>query len=1184
MYGRLSVLGLGLACAGFLFAQVAGQVTGSVADPSGAQIPNAKVSLYLTGGKTPILTTHTTSDGVFNFTAVRPETYRLEVEATGFAPAVQEGVVVDPVHATALRPIQVSIQATSATVEVAASSATLDTSTAEISSTVTNSQVVNLPVLDRQASNLWYTQPGVNSNGRADTVINGLRAQNTNVTLDGVNVQDNFIRINGLDYIPNKLTIGEVSEITVSSSNANPTVGGNANAISLSTPSGTNRYHGNAYWFNRNSAASANDWFNNRDGVAQPFLNLNQFGGSLGGPIKKDKLLFFVNYETYDEHQTFPESRTILTPTAAQGILQYKVGGAVQQFNILQDQGLPIDKTMAALIAQLPKVGNSTSQGDGLNTTGFQFNERSNERRDNIVGKIDYMHSPKHVFSGTYRWNRDIVDRPDIGGGFNFVPAVSNNIGVNLFSASWRWNPKATLTNELRGGANLATAPFDVSGTQPTSFIGGTIFSNPVNSFLSQGRTTHTYNLQDNANWVHGRHIVSFGFQTQQNRTAPFNFGGIVPTYNLGFSATNPFGYGVGDIPGASATDINTANNLLLSLAGIVTSATQLYNITSRTSGFVPGAQQLQHLSFNDYAGYVTDTWKIKPRFTAVLGVRWDFFPPVKETDGLLIQPTLINNNPVTTLLSNASLNFVGSSLYHNDLHAFAPNLGLAWDARGNGKTVIRGGYSISYAQDDMLEAVLNTLSVNTGLQGTSGLQNLNAFAAAPPAIPTPVFQIPVTTAQNFVTTGNNNVQGLIDPNLRPPYVQQWNFGIQQDFKGTIFEARYVGNHAVKLARQIDFNQIHIKDGGFLTDFINARNNGLASLAATGTFNATFNANIPGSVPLPFFNALPGGGLLTNATVRSDVLSGQVAALGQLYQANNFFPSTIPGYSYFPNPNALYSSELTGFSNSSYNGLQLEARRRLAHGIQFQASYVFSKALSDTSVERGLDALLDNNNPSIEKARAPWDLTHSFKANYYMPLPFGSGHRFGGGRMANRVIGGWAFSGIVTINSGAPISILSARGTLNRPARAGENTVDTTSTLGQLTANSGLFMTGNGPYFINPAAIGTNGQGVAPDGQAPFAGQLFTNPLAGSVGGLQRRDLSGPWFKNYNMSLLKDTKITERQSIQFKADFYNLFNHPNFFAGDTNVNSTTFGQITSMLYSADGVGPRLLQFGLTYKF
>src|SRR5439155_9812756 len=139
------------------------------------------------------------------------------------------------------------------TVEVTGSLASVDTNSIEVTSTVTQSQIVNLPVLDRQVSNLFYTQPGVNSNGNASTAINGLRAQNTNVTLDGVNIQDNFIRINGLDYLPNKLTIAEVSELTISSSNVNPTVGGNASAITLSTPSGTNVYHGSAYWYNRNN-------------------------------------------------------------------------------------------------------------------------------------------------------------------------------------------------------------------------------------------------------------------------------------------------------------------------------------------------------------------------------------------------------------------------------------------------------------------------------------------------------------------------------------------------------------------------------------------------------------------------------------------------------------------------------------------------------------------------------------------------------------------------------------------------------------------------------------------------------------------------------------------------------------------------------------------------------------------
>src|SRR5260370_37856593 len=225
----------------------------------------------------------------------------------------------DAVHQTSLAPIHLGIQSAAQRVEVTGNVATIDTNSGEVTSTVTQSQVLNLPVLDRQVNNLFYTQPGVNSNGRADTAINGLRAQNTNVTYDGINIQDNFIRINGLDYIPNKLTIGEVSELTISTSNANPTVSGNANAISISSISGTNVYHGSAYWYNRNNFFSANDWFNNNAGVARPFLNLNQFGGLIGGPIKKDKLLFYAAYETFNQHQQSPQATTILTPSAPQG-------------------------------------------------------------------------------------------------------------------------------------------------------------------------------------------------------------------------------------------------------------------------------------------------------------------------------------------------------------------------------------------------------------------------------------------------------------------------------------------------------------------------------------------------------------------------------------------------------------------------------------------------------------------------------------------------------------------------------------------------------------------------------------------------------------------------------------------------------------------------------------------------
>ncbi|MEO8027911.1 MAG: carboxypeptidase-like regulatory domain-containing protein, partial [Bryobacteraceae bacterium] len=298
------------------FGQVAGGLKGSVVDATGASVPGAKVNLLLPGGKAAILSTETNASGLFDFTAVRPDLYVLEIEHAGFAKTSMQNLKIDPVRVTELSPIRLEIVSTSQTVEVSAAAQTIQTNSFEVASTVTQDQVINLPVLDRQVNNLFYTQAGVNTNSRTTTVINGLRAQNSSVTYEGVNVQDNFIRVNGLDYIPNKLTIGEVQELTVSSSNANPSIGGNASTITLVAPSGGNSFHGSAYWYNRNNALSANDWFSNKAGVDRAELNLNQFGGGVSGPIKKDKLFFFTNYETYNLHATSPQINTILTPSA----------------------------------------------------------------------------------------------------------------------------------------------------------------------------------------------------------------------------------------------------------------------------------------------------------------------------------------------------------------------------------------------------------------------------------------------------------------------------------------------------------------------------------------------------------------------------------------------------------------------------------------------------------------------------------------------------------------------------------------------------------------------------------------------------------------------------------------------------------------------------------------------------
>jgi hypothetical protein len=1180
------------------FSQVAGRLSGSVVDATGGAVPNAKVSLYLTGGDTAVLTTETTEDGNFEFAAVRPEYYRVRIEAKGFVTTTLENIKVDPGRVTSVPVLTLEVAGTAQVIEVTAGSETVNVANAEVATTVTQSQVENLPILDRQIGFLFITQAGV-SNSRTVSSINGLRPSYSNILLDGINVQD-IVRTNAVDLLPNRLTIGQIAEATVATSNLNPTIGGNASAISLTTASGTNQFHGNAYWYNRNSHFAANDWFNNAEGVDRPFLNLNQLGGSFGGPVVKDKLLFMVNYEAFRLRQQTPVTNTILLPSARQGLLTYvDASGARRTFDVLGGRGLTIDPYVRGLLEQVPAAGNSLTRGDQLNTTGYSFNSQDNDTRDIAMGKLDYYISQAHALSGSFIWNRQIVDRPDYTGFYTPIPTIYNDATGKFLSASWRWSASAVFTNEFRGGFNRLPVDWVYRGDPPQYTLTGLFFTSPVNPKLEESRFVKSYAFQDNANWVKGSHTFSFGFQANLWRNASVSYTGVVPAYTIAISTTNPNGYRVGDIPGASQTDITRANSLLASLGGMISAYTQTFNITSRDSGFVPGAPQMLDLSMNNYAPYFMDTWRVNRRLTLTMGVRWEYFSPVDEKNAFLVQPRLIDDNPVTTLLSNATLDFagkaVGRPLYKRDLNNFGPNLGLAWDLFGNGRTALRAGYGISYANDNTLNTVYNAIVQNPGLSTSLAGANLNArITGTPPTITTPPFNFPTTTLDQYnLSPSSPPVEGLIHPELVTPYVQQWNLALQQEWKGFIFEGRYVGNHVVKQLRQLDFNQIDPTRGGFLDDFRRARNNGVLAYRATGAFNATYNPNIAGSQPLPFFNRLPGGGLLTNATVSANLQNNEAGTLAQIYQTNGLLPEDDPNFSFFPNRYLLYASMLTNISHSTYNALQLEVRKRVRGGIHLQASYVFSKALSDAEATRGLEPLLDNNNREIEKARSPFDLTHAFKLNHYWPLPFGGGRRFDpGSRFLDRVIGGWALSGFLLVQSGPPLSIEAGtatanvgRGTLNRGARSGTNTVDTILTLPELKEITGLYKTGDGVFFVDPRHIHpTTRTGVAADIDTPFPGQVFFNPQAGTLGSLQRRILEGPGFWDYDFSVIKNTRLNDRQSIEFRADFFNLFNHPNFFAGDMNVNSATFGRITGLLASGNGVGLRKIQFGLFYRF
>jgi len=680
--------------------------------------------------------------------------------------------------------------------------------------------------------------------------------------------------------------------------------------------------------------------------------------------------------------------------------------------------------------------------------------------------------------------------------------------------------------------------------------------------------------VTDNTSWAKGRHLYRFGGNVRWVFSQPYNDAGIIPLYNLGFNATgnpNPLNINTMFPGGISTEDFNNASSILALLGGMVNNATQTFNVTSRTSGFVPGATQRRDIDYHVVGLYVGDNWRASERLRLNFGLRWEYISPPTEKKGLALLPI----GGVGALSDpQAVLDFFGTGtgrpLYRKDLNNFAPSFSFAWDPFGTGKTSVRGGYSVSYTIDSNVTTVQNAFNSNAGLRQAVNRVNVSGTVSGGGRVPValPAYQVPRTIADNL-RLNPNAALFAIDEDLRTPYVQQWTLGVEREiFKDTAVEVRYVGNHAVKLHRAVDRNQVRVRENGFLDDFLRAQRN----LAASG--------NPAIGEPLRFFPGLGRGGDLANAQVLTRLREGRVGDLAAFYLTNRatyLAPAAgaqLGADVFVLNPNAFAANFISHLSFSNYHGLQTEVRRRWRNGLYFQANYTFSKALTDfEGSQTDVAAFLDNaQGYAKEKKRAAFDVTQVFNANWVYELPFGPGRRLANtSGPLGRVIGGWNLGTLWQMRSGRPISFLSGRGTVSSDAASGKNTVVSALSPGELKNLTGDFRDAQGrPSLFDPRLVG-------PDGRANP--QFLQNPGAGQLGLLHLTPVSGPGYFNMDVSLFKRTYITESVNVEFRAEFFNVWNNVNWSVAEArNINSVNFARVTTTF------DPRILQLALKLNF
>ncbi len=890
------------------FAQTgSSSVAGSVTDQQGAVVAGATVKL-INDERGYSRTAITSGSGAFSFSSVPPDTYRVEVEASGFKKLIQSKITALVDKQTTVSCV-LEVGAVTEVINVAGGdlSSIVNTQDASLGNNFVSKQIQELPLEGRNVADLLSLQPGVTITGE----VTGSRSDQANITLDGVDVND---QQNGTAFTPVlRVTPDSVDEFRVTTTNADSAKGRSSGAqISLSTKGGTNDFRGALYEYNRNDAFEANDFFSNMTGVPRRKLNRNLFGGRIGGPIIKDRLFFFYNYEALREAKEIGAESTVPLASLGQGIVRFlDADGVVQslttaQINALTLGGVPVVDVNPASLSVLSAAAarypsNDLSYGDGLNTGGFRFNAKIPAANNTHTARIDWKVTRDEKHSIFFRG----VFQDDF---FDSAQAFPDTAGTRRISRPWgvvgshTWLISNNLINNFRYGFTRQHFKDTGDATGDTITFRG-VFS-PVNYSYPFERRTDTQNFTDDFTWTKGNHTIQFGGNIRivrnyrSDETAIHDNAVINRSYFSGSGnvLTNPIlqaGYTI------NSGYVLSVRDAMAAVLGRYSQYNFNSNFDNTGTPLAAGVPVKRQFATEEYDIYVQDAWKVRKSLNITLGLRYGLSRPVYETQGYQTAPNVsLQQYQILREVSAAAgvnygtqdsealiIDLAGpangkGNVYPWDKNNFQPNIAVAWSPNfksgflralfgADSKTVIRGGFRVT--NDYFGQALAVNFDANNTLGFASSL-GISANTYNVTTNPGPLFtgfdqsvrNLPLPPGGSLPTSltfplnqpldGQRRIEGSLDTNLQSPINYQWNVTWGRELpKGFYVEASYVGRLAKHLLATRDvMTPNNIRDPA----------SGQTWYEAAGVLDAYRRAGTPvGSIPnQPFFENMYAAG------------------------------------------------------------------------------------------------------------------------------------------------------------------------------------------------------------------------------------------------------------------------------------------------------------------------------------